>query len=101
MRAKAYRLSPLAVADLECIWLYSRQTWSADQADRYHRSIIKVLEDVATGRKRGRPVAARPGYLRCAVGAHMIYFRMGDDRVEVIRVLHQRMDVAAGLGGGR
>ena len=98
MRDRPYRLTPQAEADLEGIWLYTLHTWSRDQADRYHRSIMAVVRDLAVGRKRGRPVAERPGYLRCAVGAHVVFFREAEDRVEVIRVLHQRMDVEAGLG---
>ena len=31
--AKPYRLSPLAEADLEDIWLYTFRNWSMEQAD--------------------------------------------------------------------
>ena len=41
----------------------------------------------------------RKGYLKCAVGSHMIYFRDRGDRVEIMRVLHQRQDVDQGLAG--
>ena len=35
------RLTPAARSDLEAIWLYTMQSWSADQADRY----TDILED--------------------------------------------------------
>ena len=37
---RSYRLSPLAVADLESIWLYTFERWSLEQADRYHHDMI-------------------------------------------------------------
>ena len=33
--AEAYRLTPRALADLEDIWRYSAETWSAAQADQH------------------------------------------------------------------
>ena len=99
MRAKPYLLSPKAVSDLEDLWLYTRKTWSRDQADRYHRSIMAVVGDLTTGRRLGRPVTEREGYLKCAVGSHMIYFRDRGERVEIMRVLHQRQDVDQGMAG--
>jgi len=37
----SYLLTPAARNDLEDIWLYTVQQWSAEQADRY----IDILED--------------------------------------------------------
>jgi toxin ParE1/3/4 len=35
----------------------------------------------------------RPGYRKDAVGSHTLYYRIGsDDVIDVVRVLHQRMD---------
>jgi toxin ParE1/3/4 len=35
----------------------------------------------------------RPGYRKHAVGSHTLYYRIGsDDVIDVVRVLHQRMD---------
>ena len=75
MPAKGYRLSPLAEADLEDIWRYTFETWSADQADRYLRDLVAVFEDLAASRKPGRPTDIREGYFKQSAGAHVIYFR--------------------------
>jgi len=48
---------------------------------------------LAAGTKKGRAVEIRPGYLRHTVSAHVIYFRAEGDRIEIVRILHQRMDV--------
>ncbi len=90
---RGYRLSPLAEADLEDIWLYTFQTWSAEQADSYHGSLVAAFQGLASGRKTGRAVDVREGYFKYAVGSHLVFYRMDGAQVDVIRVLHQRMDV--------
>lgn len=92
-----YRLSPLAEADLEHIWSYTAGRWSPSQAEIYHDGIIAALEALAKGRRRGRPVAFRPGYLKLSVGAHLVFYRQTKTGIDVIRFLHQRMDVESHL----
>lgn len=74
------RLSPMAEVDLEDIWLYSFRRWSANQADRYLRDILSAMDDLAVGRRTGRPVDVRDGYFRYAVGAHLLPAASGDPR---------------------
>jgi Plasmid stabilization system protein len=88
-----YRLRPMAEADLEGIWLYGFKTWSADQADRYHAEFVAAFSELAGGRKIGRPVDVMDGYLKYAVGSHIVFYRKTKSGIEVIRVLHQRQDV--------
>lgn len=89
----SYRLSPLAESDLEQIWLYTLNEWSLDQANRYYDQIMDVIEELASGQKQGRTVDIREGYLKYAVGRHFVFFRRSDGMTDVIRVLHQSMDV--------
>ena len=35
----------------------------------------------------------RPGYLKLTTGSHMIYFRENGDRLEIMRILHNKQDV--------
>ena len=39
---KPYRLSPLAEADLEEIWLYTLRHWSVEQAGSCLRNLVAV-----------------------------------------------------------
>lgn len=88
-----YVLSPMAEADLEDIWVYTAETWSAEQAETYTNDIINVFEELADGQKKGRPVEVREGYLKALVGRHAIYFQVRSDVIAIIRILHQSMDV--------
>lgn len=89
----AYVLSPLAEADLEEIWIYTAQEWSVDQAEIYSNEIIDVFEDIAEGKKAGRPATVREGYLKVLAGRHAIYFQIQGDLITIVRILHQGMDV--------
>lgn len=90
---RSYRLSPLAVADLENIWLYTFERWSLEQADRYHHDMIDAIEALTSGLKVGRSADVREGYFKYAVGQHFVFFRQSESRLDVIRILHRRMDV--------
>ena len=92
-----YRFSPRAVADLEEIWLYSFKTWSLERANRYHHEIIAVVSALAEGTKVGQPVDIREGYFKCPAGSHFVFYRHNGGSLDVIRVLHQRMDVSKHL----
>jgi len=88
-----YRLSPLALADLEMIWSWTAQRWSVEQAESYHAALVAAFEGLARGAKKGRPVDIRAGYCKYAVGAHLVFYRQSSAGIDVIRILHQRMDV--------
>ena len=60
--AKPYRLSPLAEADLEEIWLYTAKSWSMEQADSYHRGLVAAIEGLTAGTKSGRPADVLHGF---------------------------------------
>ncbi|MCG6122709.1 MAG: type II toxin-antitoxin system RelE/ParE family toxin [Microvirga sp.] len=95
----AFDLSPRARWDLSEIWDYTCELWGEEQAERYLRLINKTGIDLASGRLRGRPVdSVRDGYPRLSVGAHVLFYRSaGADGIEVIRILHQRMDFESRL----
>lgn len=90
------KVSHAAAADLEAIWLYTVEHWSVEQADRYLGLLLNGFELIRNDPKRGRDFAhVRPDYGCLNVGAHLIFYRWykADKVVEVIRVLHERMDV--------
>jgi toxin ParE1/3/4 len=90
-----YLLSPAAQADLNDIWDYTRTRWDADQADEYLRGLQRAIERAALNPRIGRACdEIRAGYRKLAAGSHTLYYRLaGDGSIDVVRILHQRMDV--------
>jgi toxin ParE1/3/4 len=88
-----YVLSPSAQADLSEIWEYSAARWGDGQAEVYLRQIQAAIETIAADPRRGRRCDdIRAGYSKYAAGSHVVFYRQGGAGVDVVRVLHQRMD---------
>ncbi|MBS7537760.1 type II toxin-antitoxin system RelE/ParE family toxin [Ancylobacter lacus] len=92
-------LSPRVRDDLEAIWSYSVNLWGEEQAARYILEIRDLCTALAEGRRRGRPCdEIRPGYRRLSIGAHLLFYRTEPDgTIDVVRILHQSMDIALHL----
>ena len=91
-----YRITNLASQDLENIWLYTFENWSIEQADRYLNLIIDEIEYLAQKPDSGSVFSSvRKGYYRSRIKSHFIFYRIDhkNDVVEIIRILHQRMDI--------
>lgn len=95
-----YRLSPAAEADLEAIWAYTVDLWSSQQAERYFETLVAAFEALAINPRIGQRVDwLREGYRRFHAGHHLIFYtELGEGEVDVIRVLHEKSDVASRLG---
>lgn len=93
----AYRLSPLAESDLEDIWLYTFRQWSLEQADTYHRKLMEAVEGLACGQNVRQRSTVREGYWKYPVGRHVIFFRTSEKFLDVIRILHEEMDISQHL----
>lgn len=77
------------------IWDYTVDCWGEAQAERYVRQIEHDLTAAANGSPLVRPLDK---IWRIKSGHHVCIFqRIPDDDIEVIRVLHERMDVDAVL----
>lgn len=87
-----YRLTPAAQRDLSSIWHYTQERWDTQQAETYVLEIKGAIERIAVLPDRGRACdEIRAGYRRYAV-SHLIFFVETGSGVDVIRILHQRMD---------
>lgn len=79
--------------DLVDIWLYSFQEWGTDQADLYldklDAGITRIAQDPTIGMDCS-PI--RQGYRRLHVEHHQVYYRITQGGIEIVRVLHERMD---------
>ncbi len=95
MSENKYRISKQAIDDLNDIWIYTLQKWSKEQADRYYNLIIEEIEFVTDNFLVGKSAEqTRKNYRVTKVKSHLIFYRKVDNGiVEIVRVLHQRMDI--------
>jgi len=94
MKKRSYVISKKAVADLEEIWLYTVEKWSVEQADRYYNLIFDEINYICKNSNAGKSMEdVRKGYHASKVKYHLIYYRVVNDTIEVIRILHERMDI--------
>ncbi|MBK1633170.1 plasmid stabilization protein ParE [Thiohalocapsa halophila] len=79
--------------DLVAIWRYSFETWGVEQADRYLDELNKGIDALAGNPGLGSDCGhIRAGYRRLRIRHHSVYYRLKATRIEVVRVLHERMD---------
>lgn len=89
-----------AIQDLEQIWLYTFETWSQDQADRYHTLITAEIEFLAAKPESGKHLDhIRIGYRSSKVKSYYIFYRITTTEIEIVRILHERMDIPNRLNG--
>jgi len=95
MRKNKYRISNQAIEDINNIWIYTFNKWSKEQADRYYDLIIKEIEFISENFMTGKSVEqTRKNYRVTKIKSHLIFYKKFENEiVEIVRVLHQRMDV--------
>lgn len=88
-----YRLTPAARRDLSSIWDFTEERWDARQAEVYIVEVREAIERIAADPGRGHRIdELRSGYRRYAVGSHLIFYVERGRSIDVVRILHQRMD---------
>ena len=95
-----YKISDQANEDIEKIWLYTFENWSQAQADRYYNLIMDEIEYIASHFESGKSVDyIKEGYRASRVKSHIIFYKKSEDKiVEIIRILHQSMDIENRIG---
>jgi len=90
-----YIINEKAVEDINQIWTYTAENWSVEQADRYYNLILDEIEYIAGNFEEARSFETiKQGYRTSKVKSHIIFFKKTkDNQIEVIRVLHERMDL--------
>ncbi len=91
-----YKISTEAQNDIEKIWLYTFETWSLEQADRYYNLIFDEIEFITKNPKSGKDYNdVRKDYYRSKVKSHYIFYKINQKKaeIEIIRILHQQMDI--------
>ena len=89
-----FTLREKAESDLLSIGRYTQKKWGFDQRNRYLSQIDAAFPILAKNPDRGRKCDhIIQGYFKYTVEKHDIYFRKIKTGIEIVRILHQRMDV--------
>ncbi|WP_026715011.1 type II toxin-antitoxin system RelE/ParE family toxin [Flavobacterium daejeonense] len=91
----AYIISEKALEDINNIWIYTAENWSVEQADRYYNLIIDEIEYITRNFDMALDIGKiRKSYRYSKVKSHIIFFKKDKtNKIEVVRVLHERMDI--------
>ena len=78
---------------------YTVEQWGVKQRDAYIKELFNAFSELAkTPQIAVSMDSVREGYRKFPQGSHVIFFRQGKEtKIEIIRVLHKRMDVDAHL----
>lgn len=84
-----------AINDLNDIWDYSYETWSENQADKYYATIKLACNEVGGNPDIGKKYnGISRNLLGLKSGKHIIFYQLLTEKeIEVIRILHERMDL--------
>jgi len=94
----AFRLSAKSFEDLKSIARYTLKSWGREQRNIYLSKLDESFHLLADQPHLG---SARDdilkGYRVYHVGRHLIFYRQKSTSIEIIRILHDRMDVETHL----
>jgi len=94
--ARLFRLNPVALRDLEGIWDFTADRWSADKADAYVSGLYAAFERLAeTPHIAPERSEYTPSVRIYRDEAHIVVFREETDHVSIIRIRHGHEDWAS------
>jgi toxin ParE1/3/4 len=84
--------SPQAMRELRDIWDYTADKWSESQADKYTGKIKMACQKIAMNPGLGHRYNNMPIALWAyRVERHVIVYAILPDKIEIARILHDRM----------
>ncbi len=96
---KAYNLRPKARADLQDIYSWGREQFGERQAELYLSEIFDHLDLIRNEPGMFPQVNIyHSGLRKCPIGAHSIYYLIGEDEISVVRIIG-RQDPLKSLSG--
>lgn len=90
-----YFLTNKAVEDLSKIWEYTYEVWSESQADKYYELLTNSFQEIVQNPDLGKNYdEIDKTIFGLCVGKHIVFYRLTQaEDLEILRILHQRMDL--------
>lgn len=94
-----FLLTKQAIEDLREIGRYTQKRWGQDQRRRYLALLDRCFHALAENPNQGqRCDEIRSGYRKYPSGQHIVFYcEQNIGGIEIIRVLHERMDLEVHL----
>ncbi|MCG7895957.1 MAG: type II toxin-antitoxin system RelE/ParE family toxin [Candidatus Thiodiazotropha taylori] len=94
-----FRIKAAARSDLKGNAKYTEQTWNREQSNSYLTELDQAFHRLSENTDLGKAYDhIRSGYRIFPVGSHLVFYKISAGNVvEIIRVLHKRMDVSSRL----
>lgn len=94
-----FYLTNKAKADLISIAAYTQREWGRKQRLDYLKQLDDVFRLLSTTPEVGTEIDfVKLGYRKFPHASHVIFYRsLGDNKIEIVRILHKRMDVKGNL----
>ena len=94
-----YHLTNKAAEDLAEIWNYTYDEWSENQADKFYFLLLDSCQEIAKNPNRGKKYdKVTEKLLGYKSNQHIIFYTiLSNDEIEIIRILHGRMDLKSKL----
>ena len=87
-------LSPLAELDFKEVLVYSILHWGESRADQYEADLLDALDNIALFPEIGsRRNDIMRGMRRLVVRDYSILYEVGEDDIQVFRIVHARIDL--------
>lgn len=95
----SFVITNMAKADLKEIGRYTLEHWGRDQRDQYLTRLDACFHHLAENPHTGKDCSEiRDGYRKFNAGSHVIFYRQSlPDMIEIVRILHGRMDIETRL----
>lgn len=89
-----FTLTNMAFADLKDIGHHTLEKWGREQRNLYLKMLDTTFRQLAANPLKGKDCSdIRNGYRKFNAGSHVIFYRqMSRDTIEIVRILHGRMD---------
>lgn len=88
------RLTQAAEQHLEDIWFYTLSEWSEEQAGQYvdmiEQGIMQLLDNPFIGKARPE---IKKDLRSLQIQKHLIFYRIDTEYIDIIGILHSRMDI--------
>ena len=85
--------SPLAKDNIKGIWHYSFNKWGESKATEYLMQLNAKMQGLCKNPERGKSRDyIWQSYRSIRVNHHIIFYRLQGQEIDIIRVLHERMN---------